>query len=229
MLNFFGGGVCSSKLSCNIFNNSVSDSDIKDEEFIQWIREQTHKYFNFTDHEEGGIITFDFDNIVNPYTLTLTNEYDEDGMILYPENMLNNIKPNQIIWHTHNIERGFEHEPPSAPDILILMDILIKNSKLPFSIAIHNLGIWIYKINKDFNQKQKENYNNFKEFVSWTLTTIDDIFSNSDPNTINKYDPDDLAEYNITKMETIQDYKNIINKIFHEQIYIDFIPFDTPI
>ncbi len=214
----------------NTLNNSVFLSDIEDEKFFNWIKEQTRNYFNYTDHEEGGIITFNLDNIDNPYKLTLTNEYDRsNGMILYPENMINNIKPNQIMWHTHNVDRGFKFEPPSALDILILMNVLKKKSKFIIGIAIHNNGIWIYKLTRDFYQKQKENFSKFKEFVEWTLSTIDDIFDNPDPNTINKYHPDDLAEYNITKIETIQDYKNIVNQVFNELIYIDFIPFDTPI
>jgi hypothetical protein len=214
----------------NTLNNSVFLSDIKNEKFIQWIKDQTQKYFNMNlNYEEGGIITFNLDNIENPYKLTLTNEYRSDGMILYPEDMLINIKQNEIMWHTHNMERGFKFEPPSDADVLILMEILKEKSKFPLGIAIHNNGIWIYKLTRDFNQKQKENFEEFKKFIAWTLTMIDDIFANPDPNTINNYHPDDLAEYNITKIETIQDYKNIVNQVFNEQIYIDFIPFDIPI
>lgn len=208
-------------------NNSFYEHNIKNNNFICWIKKQTHNYFNYTDHEEGGIITFNLDNIDNPYELTLTNYYNpSNGFILFPEEMLNNIKPNQIMWHTHNTDRNFKFEPPSGPDILILMDILKEKSKFIIGIAIQNNGFWIYKLTRDFNQKQKENFKHGRKIVDWIFNTIDDIFANPDPNTINKYHPDDLAEYDINKIETIQDYKNIINRVFNELIYVDFIPFD---
>ena len=158
----------------NTLNNSVFLSDLKDEKFIQWIKDQTQKYFNINlDYEEGGIITLELDNIDNPYKLTLTNEYDRsNGMILYPENMIDNIKPNQVMWHTHNVDRNFKFEPPSALDILILMNVLKKKSKFIIGIAIHNNGIWIYKLTRDFNQKQKENFEEFKKFIAFPTFAI---------------------------------------------------------
>ena len=222
----FGGSIT---LPSDVSNKIIDINDIKNEQFIQWIKDKTHNFFDFTAREEGGLITFNLDNIDNPYELTLTNTCDSDGMILYPVDMLNNIKENQIIWHTHNKDRGFKFEPPSGADFLILLDICKNESKSPLAIAIHTKGIWIYKINEELNQKQKDDFNNFKEFVRWIIETIDDIFSNPDPNTINKYDIDDLTEHNIKKIDTIEDYKDIINEVFREQLFIDFIPFDIPI
>lgn len=215
----------------NMFGGSIIDN-INNKNFIEWIKDRTARYFNNSDinYEEGGIITFNLENTKEPYELILTNQHDYDNMILYPAEMLENMKPNQIIWHTHNLERGFMHEPPSSSDLIILLQLALLN-KFPIGIIIHKEGIWIYKINKELTQtqKRKPNFNGYLEFVDWAITAVDDIYSNPDPETINKYHPDDLTEHNIKKLETIQDYKNTINSIFDNSILIDFIPFETPI
>ena len=85
--------------------------------------------------------------------------------------------------------------------------------------------MWVYKLNDELSFKQKENFDDYNEWVVWIYNTVADIFCNIDPNVINHYHEDDLLEYGITNMETIDDYKNIIKNASKGKIFVDFIPF----
>ena len=201
----------------------ITMDDLKKVIFLKYIQQNTKNFFN-EQYESGGIINF----INNKYEIILTNKKDKDGMILYPEEMLKNIKENQIIWHTHNIKREFKCEPPSGNDIVISIDLAAKNI-YPYSIAIHTNGIWIYKINK-LNEKMICDLDNYKRFVYWYVNTLNTLFCCCDINkTIieNEINIDDFQEYNITtlEMKSLQDYYNNFNKIFKDYIYIEYIEF----
>ena len=192
--------------------------------FLQYIKEQTKEYFMNKEKEYGGIITF-LSN--NEYKIVESKFNDDDGMIKYPQEMLNNIEENQIIWHTHNLEREFKCEPPSGADLLISIDLAVLE-KFPYSIAIHNNGIWIYKINS-LTEKIKKNIDGYKEFVDWWISALNDLYCS--PNfdeTINKYEIEDFISNNINyKMENLEQYYFNIYEIFKGNITIKYIEFLT--
>jgi hypothetical protein len=203
---------------------NITFEDLISPVFLQYIQEQTKEYFSNKKKEYGGIITFSSDN---EYEIVKSNNNDSDGMILYPSEMLNNIKENQIIWHTHNVEREVKYkcEPPSGADLLILIDLAVLE-KFPYSIAIQNNGIWIYKINS-LTKEIKEDINGYKEFVNWWISALDDLYCSPDFNkTINKYEKEDFTSHNINyEMENLEQYYFNINEIFKNRIRIEYIEF----
>ena len=190
--------------------------------FLKYIQEKTKEYFVNKEKEYGGIITF-LPN--NEYEIVESEINDSNGMIKYPLGMLNNIEENQIIWHTHNLEREFKCEPPSGADLLISIDLAVLE-KFPYSIAIHNNGIWIYKINS-LNEKIKKDIDGYKEFVNWWISALNDLYCS--PNfdeTIKKYEIKDFISNNINyKMENLEQYYFNIYQIFKDNIIIEYIDF----
>ena len=198
----------------------ISKKYIKSKGFIKEIKELKKKYFRDEKYERGGLLTVNIDNI----EVQESNNNDNDGFILYKKSMLINIKSNQIIWHTHNINRNFNCEPPSGADIIIQLK-LAKKKLYPYAIAIHNKGFWIYRITKELTENQRKKFKEMTTWTSWWINAINDIFCNSNRNVINNYDKEDLEKYGITQINTIEEYYLIINKIFNNSIYIEFIYF----
>jgi hypothetical protein len=203
----------------------VKIEDIKNLDFINWIYSKTNIFFNDIKKEYGGIINIDY---FYCYNLLFSNYNNDDGMILWEATMVENMKPNQILWHTHNITRETKCEPPSGADIVVLINLAFIKDIYPIGIAIHNDGIWIYKLNdkfKEFVKKYKGNNQAIKEKNEWTKWVIDalgDLLCTI-PNPRIKYHPDYLKEIDIREINNIQDYYEHIKRIFKDSIYIEFV------
>lgn len=199
----------------------VELNDIDNLTFNNYVKKIKNEYFHLT-YEVGGIITL---LEIGLYEKTHTDLYDPmDNMIIYPMEMLNNIKNNQIIWHTHNVKRETRCEPPSGNDIIISYELALKN-KYPFSLAIAENGIWIYKIVNELNDRIKDDFEGFKSWTSWIINTIADIYCSNDEEVLLKYDKEDLDEYGIGKINNVKEYYDIINRLFNGNLFIKFIEY----
>lgn len=196
--------------------------NIKNENFIKWITEKTKKYFgNNNGREYGGIISFSN----NSYELIESKLYDKNSSdMIWPIDMLDNMNYSQIIWHTHNIERGNKCEPPSGADFSVLLQLAKKKSKYPFAIAIHKDGIWIYKLKQKLNEEYIKNFEKFNNWVFWTMNAIGTVYCS--PKIKNNMEGENLKKFGITNMKTDKDYKDVIIKVFKNLFFTDFISFN---
>ena len=208
----------------HIENINLDIDYMKSNKFIEEIKKLRNKYFGQHNYESGGIINIS----KNKIQIKMTDNYDKnDGSILYPKKMLDNIDEKiELMWHTHNLYRKFKCEPPSGADFIILLQLAHYKNKYPFGIALHDDGFWVYKIKTKLTQKQKEHIDEFINWMNWMINTLNDIYCNPDENIIKKYHKDDLKTYNITKIKTLDEYYNIINNIFHGGIFVEFIPYE---
>jgi hypothetical protein len=205
-------------------NQNILLNNIKNKNFISWIIKKTQKYFNkdyINTREYGGIITMKDNN----YDLIISPLFDpKSNDMIWPKDMIDNMDIDQILWHTHNIERGKKCEPPSGADFSVLLHVSLKN-KFPFAISIHRDGIWIYKLNNHLNEEKKKVFKEYNNWVFWTMNAIATVFCSPKINT-DDAEGENLKKFGITNMKTVEDYKNVINKVFDNHFFIDFIPFD---
>ncbi len=171
--------------------------------------------------EYSGIITLNEDNGFTFSTLnTLTSE---DGMILWRGDDLTSICENEILWHTHNIPRGNMYEPPSGADFAVLLFSGAMIHRLVWHMAIHNNGIWLYRLTRTLNNSQQESINSITATATWLGDTIADIFVN--PNSISNYHHQDIETYHIRPMNNVHEYITQVNVSFDGLIEVSFIDF----
>lgn len=166
----------------------ITTKHIKQKDFLHWIKTNTQDFFKTTKRGFGGLITFN-----DGYKFIYSDFYDETrGDILWTVNMVDNIQENQIIWHTHNMERGFKCEPPSGADITVMLDIAKEKQKFPIGISIGQKGIWIYHIKDHFNEKIEKDFEGYKKWVSWIVNTVATLFCYSNIDIDDRYHVDDI-------------------------------------
>jgi hypothetical protein len=202
-------------------NQTITINDIKNKNFISWIIDKTKNYFNkynINTREYGGIITLNH----NEYELIISPLFDpKSNDMIWPRDMIDNMQSNQILWHTHNIERGKKCEPPSGADFSVLLHASLKN-KFPFAIAIHQNGIWIYKLNKELDNEKIKVFKEYNNWIFWTMNAIATVFCSQKINK-KEIEGENLKKFGITNMETNEDYINVIEKVFHNHFFVDFI------
>jgi hypothetical protein len=214
----------------NLRGGSIKIKSLKNTDFKTYIMYLRDTYIS-NRHENGGIISINNQE----YTITYNSDnYDSvDGNILYEADKLNNIKSNEIIWHTHPNIRNFKCEPPSGNDIIILYELAQKD-KYPFNIAIHTNGFWIYKLLKPLPESIKTDFENFKIWLNWIIDAITDIYCSNNPNVVSTYDKSDLDDNNIdlisypryeNEIKNRRSYKRQIKNIFKDNLLIKYVKY----
>ncbi len=201
--------------------NRITIDDIKNDRFIDWFKAYTSNFFENTEREFGGLITINNTS----YEVTMSHHYNpKDGMMLWSSDMLESISDNQLMWHTHNIDRVFVCEPPSAADITISLK-LAKLGLYPYGIAIHTSGMWVYKIKKPLHKVVVENFEREVGWIGWMISALDNLFCNSDPDVVQHYSEDDLARYGLGKIKSTEEYLGHVKRLLGPIVFMDFISF----